>query len=227
VVDDKDINRALVWFQSKAELPLSRAAKIVPPALVLAEVGSVSDGAIIAARLEARLSNPNVIEKSYSSVSPVASKTGRPSWLFKNPTSLAMGISAAALERGLAARDRSRLRVERRFRVQAHVGGMDFNGAGTQGDLLPGTTVDAFNRGMGRTDLERLVDQFNSIYPGTKDAAGHSIPRLVLPANYSFGDDLHSLRSASEPLARTSGALARHANRRGLPLVQQSEPHRL
>ena len=73
------------------------------------------------------------------------------------------------------------------------MGGIDFNGDGTTGDLLPGTTVGAFNRGMGRTDLERLVDQFNSTYAGTKDAAGRSIPRLVLPAHYSFGDNLQSL----------------------------------
>jgi hypothetical protein len=70
---------------------------------------------------------------------------------------------------------------------------MDFNGDGTQGDLLPGTIVDAFNRGTGRADLERLVGQFNSTYAGTKDAASHSIPRLVLPAHYSFGGNFHSL----------------------------------
>jgi len=75
----------------------------------------------------------------------------------------------------------------------AYVGGMDFNGDGTQGDLLPGTTVDAFNRDMGRADLERLVNLFNSTYAGTKDAAGHAIPRLVLPSHYSFGDNLQSL----------------------------------
>ena len=39
----------------------------------------------------------------------------------------------------------------------AYVGGIDFNGDGTTGDLLPGTTVNAFNRGMGRADLERLL----------------------------------------------------------------------
>ena len=75
----------------------------------------------------------------------------------------------------------------------AYVGGMDFNGDGTQGDLLPGTTADAFNRGMEHTDLERLVNQFNSTYASARDAAGHSIPRLVLPAHYSFGDNLQSL----------------------------------
>jgi hypothetical protein len=75
----------------------------------------------------------------------------------------------------------------------AYVGGMDFNGDGTLGDLLPGTTVDAFNRGMGRADLERLVAQFNSTYAGTRDAAGRSISPLVLPAHYSFGNNLQSL----------------------------------
>lgn len=75
----------------------------------------------------------------------------------------------------------------------AYVGGIDLNGDGTQGDLLPGTTVDALNRGMGSTDLERLVAQFNSTYAGAKDAAGRSIPQLVLPSQYSFGDSLQSL----------------------------------
>jgi hypothetical protein len=39
--------------------------------------------------------------------------------------------------------------------LSAFVGGIDFNGDGTTGDLLPGTTVNAFNRGMGRADLKR------------------------------------------------------------------------
>jgi hypothetical protein len=77
--------------------------------------------------------------------------------------------------------------------LSAFVGGMDFNGDGTTGDLLPGTTVDAFNRGMGRADLERLVAQFNATYAGTKDAAGRSISPLVLSAHYSFGGNLQSL----------------------------------
>jgi carboxypeptidase family protein len=75
----------------------------------------------------------------------------------------------------------------------AYVGGIDFNGDGTPGDLLPGTTVNAFNRGMGRTDLEQFVPQFNSKYALTKDAQGLAIPRLTLPANYVFGDNFHSL----------------------------------
>ena len=75
----------------------------------------------------------------------------------------------------------------------AYIGGIDLNGDGTQGDLLPGTTAGAFNRGIGRSDLERLVSQFNSTYAGTKDAAGRLIAPLVLPAHYSFGDSLESL----------------------------------
>jgi carboxypeptidase family protein len=77
--------------------------------------------------------------------------------------------------------------------LSAYVGGIDFNGDGTTGDLLPGTTVNAFNRGMGRADLERLVDKFNQSYGGTKDSHGRSIPRLTLPARYSFGDNFHGL----------------------------------
>jgi len=53
--------------------------------------------------------------------------------------------------------------------------------------------VDAFNRGMGRSDLEPLVAQFNLAYAGTKDAAGRLIAPRVLPAHYSFGDNFHSL----------------------------------
>jgi hypothetical protein len=75
----------------------------------------------------------------------------------------------------------------------AYVGQIDFNGDGTTGDLLPGTTVNAFNRGMGRGDLERLATQFETIYALRKDAQGRTISRLALPANYAFGDNLHSL----------------------------------
>lgn len=75
----------------------------------------------------------------------------------------------------------------------AYVGQIDFNGDGTTGDLLPGTTVNAFNRGMGPWDLERLVSQFNGAYALTKDAQGRTIPRLALPAKYAFGDNFHSL----------------------------------
>ena len=75
----------------------------------------------------------------------------------------------------------------------AYVGGIDFNGDGTTGDLLPGTTVNAFNRTMGRADLQSLVKKFNATYAGTNDAQGRRIPQLTLPATYSFGDSIQSL----------------------------------
>jgi hypothetical protein len=75
----------------------------------------------------------------------------------------------------------------------AYVGGIDFDGDGVKDDLLPGTTVNAFNRGMGRADLERLVTSFNQTDAGSKDALGAIIRRVTLPAGYSFGDNFHAL----------------------------------
>lgn len=75
----------------------------------------------------------------------------------------------------------------------AYVGGIDFNGDGTQDDLLPGTTVNAFNRGLGHAELEKLVARFNTTSAGASDAQGRTIPRLTLPAQYSLGDNLQSL----------------------------------
>jgi hypothetical protein len=77
--------------------------------------------------------------------------------------------------------------------LSAFIAGSDFNGDGTTDDLLPGTTVNAFNRGFGRTELESLVGQFNQIYAGRVDAKGAVIPHLVLPERYWFGDNFHSL----------------------------------
>ncbi len=74
----------------------------------------------------------------------------------------------------------------------AFVGGIDFNGDGTTGDLLPGSTLGQFNRGLGRSDLVGLVNQFNQTYAGTT-VHGRAVPRLILPNSYSFGDNLQSL----------------------------------
>lgn len=77
--------------------------------------------------------------------------------------------------------------------LNAYVGGIDFNGDGTRDDLLPDTTVNVFNRSLGRADLARLVAQFNQTQAGRLDAKGVTIPQLTLPANYSLGDNFHSL----------------------------------
>ena len=70
------------------------------------------------------------------------------------------------------------------------VDGLDFNGDGTLGDLLPGTTVNEFNRGLGKADLRRLVDFFNRTYAGKMDSHGALIPLVTLPAHFEFGDPL-------------------------------------
>jgi hypothetical protein len=75
----------------------------------------------------------------------------------------------------------------------AFVGGNDFNGDGTTDDLLPGTTVNAFNRSLGRTELESLVSEFNRIYAGKVDGKGAPIQKLALPKQYWFGDNFQSL----------------------------------
>jgi hypothetical protein len=69
-----------------------------------------------------------------------------------------------------------------------YVAGMDFNGDGTVNDLLPGTTVNQFNRGLGKDDLARLVDSYNQQYAGRLTAGGQIAPRVTLPVNYSLDD---------------------------------------
>ena len=78
----------------------------------------------------------------------------------------------------------------------AFLGGLDLDGDGTPDDLLPGTTVNQFNRGLGKSDLVRLVQQFNRNYAGKKDALGRPIAAITLPANFEFGDRFlaHDLR---------------------------------
>ena len=75
----------------------------------------------------------------------------------------------------------------------AFVGGIDFNGDGTTNDLLPGTTVNVFNRGAGRLELEKLVEEFNVAYAGKVDSRGTRIRRITLPPQYWFGDSFQSL----------------------------------
>jgi hypothetical protein len=77
--------------------------------------------------------------------------------------------------------------------LSATVSGIDFNGDGITGDLLPGTRVNEFNRGLGRGELIRLVNQFNQTYAGTSDPHGRLIPHLTLPATFALGDNFHSL----------------------------------
>jgi hypothetical protein len=73
-----------------------------------------------------------------------------------------------------------------------YVSGMDFNGDGTQNDLLPGTRVNQFNRGLGKDDLALLVERYNKEFAGKLTLGGQIAPRLKLPANYFFNDSFFS-----------------------------------
>jgi len=70
----------------------------------------------------------------------------------------------------------------------AYVNGMDFNGDGTQEDLLPGSKVNQFNRGLGKEDLAVLVERYNQQFANQRTLGGQTAPVLILPAHYSFND---------------------------------------
>lgn len=70
----------------------------------------------------------------------------------------------------------------------AFVSGVDFNGDGTQNDLLPGTRVNQFNRGLDKDGLARLVERYNQEFASKPLPNGQPAPRLTLPADYSFND---------------------------------------
>jgi hypothetical protein len=57
---------------------------------------------------------------------------------------------------------------------------------------VPGLPINCLNRGCGRAELERAVGDWNKNYAGTKDALGKTIPSVVLPQNYSLGDNFIS-----------------------------------
>jgi hypothetical protein len=69
---------------------------------------------------------------------------------------------------------------------------IDLNGDGTGGDLLPGLEIDSLNRGVSKDELRRLVNEFNVRFAGTQDARGATIPPLILPADFDFGDSFQS-----------------------------------
>ena len=69
-----------------------------------------------------------------------------------------------------------------------YVSGIDFNGDGTQNDLLPGTRVNQFNRGLDQEDLAGLVKRYNEEVALRLTASGQIAPRIKLPNNYAFND---------------------------------------
>jgi hypothetical protein len=80
-----------------------------------------------------------------------------------------------------------------------YVAGVDFNGDGTEDDLLPGTRINEFGRGLDEGDLERLVAAYNERYGA----------RLTLPTSYAFDDtfftqDLRVTKDLGRPSMRVS-----------------------
>lgn len=74
----------------------------------------------------------------------------------------------------------------------ASISGVDFNGDGTNNDRLPGSKQNQFNRSLGKQDLIQLVNNFNQTLAGKKTPRGQTIPTLVLPPRFAFGDNFYS-----------------------------------
>ena len=72
------------------------------------------------------------------------------------------------------------------------ISAVDFNGDGSNNDLLPGTRINQFNRGLESGDLRGLVDNFNRNLAGTRTSRGQLIPRINLPSKFEFGDNFFS-----------------------------------
>ena len=93
----------------------------------------------------------------------------------------------------------------------AYVFGLDFNQDGTSGDLLPGTRVNQFGRGLGKADLSRLVDAYNRDFANrTFNVGGTPVtaPPIILPEHHEFND---SFASVDVRISRSFGADGRSA----------------
>jgi len=52
--------------------------------------------------------------------------------------------------------------------------------------------VNQFNHGLGKSDLARLVANFNATYAGKRTSRNQLIPTLTLPNSYQLGDGFFS-----------------------------------
>ena len=78
--------------------------------------------------------------------------------------------------------------------MSVFVGGADFNGDGTRGDLLPGSTVNQFRSSRDRAVLAELLDDYNRAWADQPLCCDLGpAPRLTLPADYAFEDTLFTL----------------------------------
>ena len=76
--------------------------------------------------------------------------------------------------------------------VSPNIVGIDLDSDGTAYELLPGARIGSFNRGLGTSDLERLVGEFNQTWAGKRTPRNQLIPTLRLPQSYDFGDSFSS-----------------------------------
>jgi hypothetical protein len=66
---------------------------------------------------------------------------------------------------------------------------IDLDGDGSSGEPLPGAPHNGFNRGLGKDDLNRLIDQFNQQWAGKTTVRGQRVPTLAKPSpDYRFGE---------------------------------------
>ncbi|MBI3680339.1 MAG: TonB-dependent receptor [Acidobacteria bacterium] len=69
---------------------------------------------------------------------------------------------------------------------------VDLDGDGSDSEPLPGARFNGFNRGLGKDDLTKLVDQFNQQWAGKRTSRGQLVPRITVPQSYEFGEGFHS-----------------------------------
>jgi hypothetical protein len=80
-----------------------------------------------------------------------------------------------------------------RMPFQPIVTGTDFYGTGVSQFLLPGSGTNRFNFGFGKSDLQRLVRDYNQDLGGRPGpVASQTFPVIALPARYDFGDSMFS-----------------------------------
>ena len=76
---------------------------------------------------------------------------------------------------------------------QPVVPNVDFFGSGIDGAPLPGMGGSLFNRGLGKSDLVTLVNQYNQTYAGKPGPnKSQTFPTINLPQNYDFGRNFNS-----------------------------------
>ncbi len=71
--------------------------------------------------------------------------------------------------------------------------GVDLTGSGINGFPLPGMGSAAFNEGLSKSDLVKLVNQYNATYAGKVGPnPSQTFPRITLPQNFNFGRNFNS-----------------------------------